>query len=200
MLEQALIWEPIELAIAKMDWKPWAAAYPTWGASSKYRDLLTGKALETTAARNHPLRLRLLAMEPSQRESDIAAMLVDLLAKTIETSPDGIDTSLPLPSLGLDSLMAMDLLAAIEDGFGVKVPMLMVMKGNSTVQLAELIAAMMTDPTHDAAAPAQPRSRDLPDELDLEAAERFIANLADFDDGEVDRLLRKIMQEEGELQ
>lgn len=200
LLEQALIWEPIELAIAKMDWKPWAAAYPTWGASSKYRDLLTGKALETTAARNHPLRLRLLAMEPSQRESDIAAMLVDLLAKTIETSPDGIDTSLPLPSLGLDSLMAMDLLAAIEDGFGVKVPMLMVMKGNSTVQLAELIAAMMTDPTHDAAAPAQPRSRDLPDELDLEAAERFIANLADFDDGEVDRLLRKIMQEEGELQ
>lgn len=202
LLEQALIWQPVELAIAKMEWRPWAAAYPTWGASPKYRDLLTSKSAEMTAARDHPLRLRLLAMEPSGREAEVAAFLVDLLAKTIETSAERIDTSLPLPSLGLDSLMAMDLLAAIEDGFGVKVPMLMVMKGNSTLQLAESIAAMMTDLPLDAAAasPVRPRSRDLPDELDLEAAERFIAGLADFDDGEVDRLLQKIMQEEGELQ
>ncbi len=202
LLEQTLAWNPVELAIAKMEWKQWAAAYPTWGVSPKYRDLLTDKPAGTTAAQSNPLRERLLAAEPAQRQADIAAILVELLAKTIDTDIAEIDDSVPLPSLGLDSLMAMDLLVAIEDSFGVKVPMLVVMKGNSTQQLAEHIASMLIDPSLGAAevAPVAPRSRDLPDELDLEAAERFIANLSDFDDGEVDRLLRAIMQEEGELQ
>lgn len=202
LLELALAWQPTELAIAKMDWKQWAAVYPAWGVSPKYRDLLADVNSKRTGTRHNQLRADLLAMEPDQREASIVEVLIALLAQTIGTGIDAIDSGVPLPSLGLDSLMAMDLLVAIEDSLAVKVPMLLVMKGNSIVQLAQQIDTLMTDPSlsGDVGATPEPRSRDLPDELDLEAAERFIANLGDFDDNEVEQLLQQIMHEKEEVQ
>lgn len=202
LLELALAWQPTELAIAKMDWKQWAAVYPAWGVSPKYRDLLADANSIPTGARHNRLRADLLAMESSQREAAIVEVLITLLAQTIGTGIEAIDSGVPLPSLGLDSLMAMDLLVAIEDSLAVKVPMLLVMKGNSIVQLAQQIEGLMTDPSlsGDAEASSEPRSRDMPDELDLEAAERFIADLGDFDDSEVDKLLQQLMHEKEEVQ
>lgn len=202
LLELALEWQPVELAIAKMDWKQWAAVYPAWGVSPKYRDLLTDAGSKPTGGRSHQMQVELLAMSMAERQSAVAGILVTLMAQTIGTNAGAIDTGLPLPSLGLDSLMAMDLLVAIEDSLGVKVPMLVVMKGNSILQLAEEIDALLTDPSlgGDPGASAAPRSRDIPDELDLEAAERFIADLGDFDDDEVDKLLQQIMHEKEAVQ
>ena len=202
LLELAVAWQPTELAIAKMDWKQWAAVYPAWGVSPKYRDLLADVNSKPTGTRHNQLRADLLAMEPDQREASIVEVLIALLAQTIGTGIDAIDSGVPLPSLGLDSLMAMDLLVAIEDSLAVKVPMLLVMKGNSIVQLAQQIDTLMTDPSlsGDVESTSEPRSRELPDELDLEAAERFIANLGDFDDNEVEQLLQQIMHEKEEVQ
>lgn len=202
LLELAVAWHPAELAIAKMDWKQWAAVYPAWGVSPKYRDLLADAGSKPAGARSHQMQIELLAMSTEERRAAVAAILVTLLAQTIGTGAEAIDTGLPLPSLGLDSLMAMDLLVAIEDSLGVKVPMLMVMKGNSILQLADEVDALLTDPSlvGDLRASAAPRSRDIPDELDLEAAERFIADLGDFDDDEVDKLLQQIMREKEAVQ
>ena len=201
LLDLAMGWRPVELGIAKMDWLQWARLYPTWGASPKYRHLLTAapRSGDAGAQAVNPVRASLLAANQDTRLAGIVDLLVGFLAATIETRPDAIDRTLPLPSLGLDSMMALDLLAAMEDAFGVKVPMLAVMNGNSIDQLAPLIAALIVESA--GAAVVQPATQaptgELPDELDLESAERFIANLGDLDDEDVERLLKEIMDEEG---
>ena len=202
LLALATAWQPVELGIAQMDWAQWARTYPTWGASPKYRDLLVAApAAPATAAgtAGGALRARLLAASPEAREAEVADRFAQLLAETLGGSAEAIDRSVPLPGLGLDSMMALDLLAALDAAFGVKVPMLMVMKGNSIEQLAPLVAAMIVESAATQAAPAAApgtRHRDLPEELDLESVERFIAGLGDLDDGEIERLLQRVMHEE----
>ena len=46
---------------------------------------------------------------------------------------------------------------------------------------------------------APEHSRELPEELDLESVERFITNLGNLDDDEVERLLQKIAKQEEAL-
>jgi acyl carrier protein len=202
LLALATAWQPIELGIAQMDWAQWARTYPTWGASPKYRDLLAAApAAQATAAgtAGGALRARLLAASPEAREAEVGDRFAQLLAETLGGSAEAIDRSVPLPGLGLDSMMALDLLAALDTEFGVKVPMLMVMKGNSIEQLVPLVAAMIVESAATQAAPAAApgtRHRDLPEELDLESVERFIAGLGDLDDGEIERLLQRVMHEE----
>ena len=114
----------------------------------------------------------------------------------MEFEPDSIDRSMPLPSLGLDSLMAMDLMVAIEDAFAVKVPMLALMKGNSLVQVAELVEQGLGAVAPAADATDAPTARSLDELLDPESAERMIARLDDLADDDVERLLQQIMEEE----
>ena len=202
LLALATRWQPVELGIAQMDWGQWARTYPTWGESPKYRGLLASAPAAPAAGvgtGSGALRAQLLAASPEAREAEIADRFAQLLAETLGASAGTIDRGLPLPSLGLDSMMALDLLAALDAAFGVKVPMLMVMKGNSIEQLAPLVAAMVVESAASQAAPADApgmRSRELPEELDLESVERFIAGLGELEDGEIERLLQRVMLEE----
>jgi acyl transferase domain-containing protein/acyl carrier protein len=200
LLEMAVGWQPVELGIAKMDWSRWTQAYPTWGASPKYRHLLaaTMASGDGDAKFDKPIRTRLLAATPDARLIEIADLLAEFLAETIKTQADAIDRTLPLPGLGLDSMMALDLLAAMEDAFGVKVPMLLVMKGNSVEQLAPQIAALIVESAQGVASPdpTHASTGELPEQLDPESVERFIAGLGDLDDDEVERLLKTITYEE----
>jgi len=181
--------------------------YPTWARSPKYVELLADAtsaedATSDTSAQGAQLLQQLIALPTNERAEAIAAVMVKLLAKVMETKPEQIDPSVPLPSLGLDSLMAMDLKTAIDNSFAVKVPMLALMKGNSIEQLAQQVAVSITaeNVTSAAAADEAPSARnkyhELPKELDLEIAERMIAKLDEFADEEVDRMLELLTREE----
>jgi acyl carrier protein len=202
LLERVLSWNPVELAVAKMEWERWAALYPTWARSAKYADLLTAARTSAAPAQETQFREQLLALSATARAEAIASVLIELLAQTMETTADQIDRSVPLPSLGLDSLMAMDLQLAIEKSVGVKVPMLALMKGNNLEQLAQQVATSITAERTEAPTtsvrPSASKSNyhELPQELDLEIAERMIAKLDDFADEEVDRMLELLTREQ----
>lgn len=200
LLGLAMDWGPVELGIAKMDWPQWARLYPTWKASAKYRHLLDAAAQAGAAAavEGAPLRARLLAAAPEAREAGIADLLAEALGEALGCAADAVDRGCPLPGLGLDSMMALDLLAAIETALGVKVPMLLVMNGNSADQLTPLIAAMLMESAGDATPLEAPptASGELPDQLDLDSVERFIAGLGDLDDAQIEHLLHTLTLEE----
>jgi len=192
LLERTLRWNPVELGVAKMDWQRWAALYPTWAASAKYVELLSGDQARPTSVQETQLVQQLLALPEAARAEAVARVLIELLAQTMETTPEEIDPGVSLTKLGLDSLMAMDLQVAIEKSFAVKVPMLALMKGNNVEQLAQQvgasIAAACEAATSELPAVSEANDHEL-QELDLEGAERMIARLGDLADDEVDRML-----------
>ena len=145
----------------------------------------------------------LFDLSPQARQAAIADVLTELVAQTLASAPEKIDRDLSLLSMGIDSLMAMDLQSAVEKRLAVKISTLELMKGNSVTQLAQHIALTIGAPS--AAPPArgpcnptgdQLHQRGLRHELDLGDAAMIMARLNDLTDDEVDQLIDKLTPEE----
>ena len=70
----------------------------------------------------------------------ITNMLTDELAKILQLPADKVEQNRSIQDLGVDSLMAMELVSAIENRFSIEIP-IMAMSDNSTV---DSIAARIT--------------------------------------------------------
>ncbi len=192
---RVLHWNPVEIGVANMDWKSWGETYPAFTRSPKYSALHVAK--ETTAqSKNTAVVQALLAMPADARLPIVMQHLTGLLAATLTTTPEEIDCGLSLLSLGVDSLMAMEFQAAIDKDFGIKIPTLELMKGNSLTQLGEQLAKAIDVAVDPAASTDRQRGPVSLDELDIEGAEHFIANLDALAEDEIDRLLATVMPHE----
>ena len=67
----------------------------------------------------------------------LVKFLQEQVAKVLSMNSEQVDINQPLNSLGLDSLMAVDLRNSIESKTGVSLPMLNFLQGNSVVQIVE---------------------------------------------------------------
>src|SRR5262249_9109235 len=135
ILRQGLEWNPIELCTAIMDWSVWGATYPAWIASARFRHLLT---LEDTAGK-HGTSACPQQLNPEKRKTNSAAMMVESVAAVLRMAPEKLDHTQSLFSMGVDSMMAMELQRAIENKIGVKLSALELMNGNSFAQLIQQV-------------------------------------------------------------
>lgn len=205
MFARVLQWNPVALGVAMMDWKSWGATYPAWAASPKFGALVVKQ--EDAPSAQTTLLHSLAGLAQEDRVAAICTVLVAMLATIVETTPEEIDPDISLISLGVDSLMALDLQAAIEKDFAFKISTLELMKGNSLAALAQQLAQRIGETTHVAAGRAvgvldvaQFRQRALLDAFDIEDAEKIIAQLEDLGDAELDGLLAELTGAEETLQ
>jgi acyl carrier protein len=199
LFARVLHWNPVELGVAMMDWKLWGATYPAWAASPKFGALLVKQDSADAQSVETELMRTLAALAPQDRVAAILAVLVNQLADALQTTPERIDPDKSLISLGVDSLMAMDLQEAIERDFAFKISTLELMKGNDLTALARQLALCVAAPVTAAAVPAAPQldpdplwRRALRDDIDTVDAERIIAQLGDLTDEQLDGLLKKL--------
>jgi acyl carrier protein len=82
-------------------------------------------------------RLELLGLPPAQRLSVLAGHLARSVARVLETAADQLDRDRPLVELGLDSLMAVELMAAVQEDVGVRVGLGDLLEGMTLNDLAE---------------------------------------------------------------
>ncbi|MFI9203048.1 SDR family NAD(P)-dependent oxidoreductase [Streptomyces sp. NPDC053048] len=69
-----------------------------------------------------PLRLRLLEAGPDDALELVAGVLVQAVADVLETDPSRVDRRRPLDQLGLDSLMAAELVGVVTRRLGCEIP------------------------------------------------------------------------------
>lgn len=81
----------------------------------------------------------LLAMESSQRLAYVVEIVRDKVGKTLKMDPSAIERNVRLNTLGIDSLMTMELQSSLENEIGVRVPTMELMKGPTVDQLAQVI-------------------------------------------------------------
>ncbi|MEO1330274.1 MAG: SDR family NAD(P)-dependent oxidoreductase, partial [Pseudomonadota bacterium] len=91
------------------------------------------------------LRRRVQEFGPDAAASDLAGMLRGAVAEVLRMSADEVAVDRPLPEMGLDSLMAVELRAAVEDRFGFEVPISMMSQGVTLAGLAEQIVRRLDD-------------------------------------------------------
>ncbi|MBV8611798.1 MAG: KR domain-containing protein, partial [Singulisphaera sp.] len=76
---------------------------------------------------------------PDQRRERLIRYFRDRVAGVLRLEPERLDPERPLNSLGLDSLMAMELRSAIESELGAVVPLTSFLVGSSITQLTEQV-------------------------------------------------------------
>jgi acyl carrier protein len=104
------------------------------------------------------------------------------MAKVLRSTPDKIDMHQPLTSLGIDSLMAVELKNRVETDLELAVPVTALLQGPTLSQLA----AIVLDQLAQKAPAGQEPSRD-----GQESEPEILAKLDDLTDEEVDTLLQE---------
>lgn len=170
-----------ELGVARPDEKPRDGDAP--GPGSGLRDALREAA-------------------PEQRRRLLESYLCELAAGKLGLSPSTLDIQAPLGSLGVDSLITLELRMQVERDLGVVVPVSRLMKGPSVVDLAGWLAEQVAAgaPQPDAAPPAPTAPRQASPQQAGGTPARgvdLLARLPELSDEAVDELLQQVLAERG---
>ncbi len=107
-----------------------------------------------------------------------------------------VDPAVPMNTLGLDSIMSLELHRRLEAALGVEVPVVRFLRGATTADIAAELAASLADgPGGPADGAAAPRHAELEDPADIE---RLLAELDDLPEEEVDSLLQRLAPQAAE--
>src|SRR6185436_13598326 len=90
-------------------------------------------AVDVTAALS---RASLASLEPAERWAVVERFLRERAAAALGVMSEGIEPERPLTGLGLDSLSAVELKAAVESALGVSLPLSDLLEGAGTGALA----------------------------------------------------------------
>lgn len=137
-LEQWLRSDLSNLGVMRVDWSRWAAANPSRAKSSRFTALLKEETQESASAIKE-----LQNLPEEQRATALLEMTILAVAETLRLPTDRLEADRPLESLGVDSLMAVELQTALQLRFGVEISTLELSGSASTTQIAALISTQL---------------------------------------------------------
>lgn len=182
-LERILAEAPAQAVAARVDFERFREASPavaSWPLFSEFSvadggDDSSPETLRESLLRTPPGRERRQLLEDGVRE---------LLARVLRKAPTKLDPSTPFRSLGLDSLMGLELRNHLERGFGTPVPATLVWNHPTVDSLAPELARRAGIPLDEMG--SESRDHDAAPAADLEQA---LAQIEQLSDEEARRLL-----------
>jgi acyl carrier protein len=142
-LEQTLRLGVTNAAIIPTDWAKLTGTFPQLVRTGRTAALARSSAKDTSELAE--LRAELAAMEEAKRGPAIARKMADELAVVMGVPVESIDLTVPVPELGLDSLMAVELGARVTKTLGIDLMSMQMGRSFSLEQagpkVAELILA-----------------------------------------------------------
>ncbi|MCC7360974.1 MAG: SDR family NAD(P)-dependent oxidoreductase, partial [Anaerolineales bacterium] len=180
-----------QVAVMKFNLRHWRQLFPR-AAGSRLLTHLPGSDPTPDAAATaagQAMRARLLAAAPSLRQTLLETHLIQEIAQVLRLPLDQIDAATPLPTLGLDSLMALELRNRLELSLGVTLSATLIWGYPTVAALAPFLADKLGLPLQAAPVavprPAEPPPSGPPPMLEAlsedSAAALLAAKLAAFD-------------------
>jgi acyl transferase domain-containing protein/NADPH:quinone reductase-like Zn-dependent oxidoreductase/acyl carrier protein len=142
------------VAVLDVDWSRWMSIFPVAKSLPRFAALAAEDASANAGA---DYRAELLAVPAAERLQRLTAAITELVADALHVSADKIDCRQPLTDLGIDSLVGVELQAAVSAKLGVQISILSLMKGGNieemaTAMLQKLIAGAVPATAADGAA------------------------------------------------
>lgn len=118
-LDAAIDLDPVQVAIGDVDWAVWASMHPATAGTPRFAaHVKAAKAIDAAAG---GVRADLAAMPLEQRVEVLTYMLAGYAAGVLGIPSEAVDWHTPLPELGLDSLMAVELRARVSIALDVEI-------------------------------------------------------------------------------
>jgi NADPH:quinone reductase-like Zn-dependent oxidoreductase/acyl carrier protein len=131
----------VQMGALDIDWKTWAAH--SSARSPLYHSLLSQQGKSGV---NSPFADALLLTPPAERQAFAETFILNHVARVLRASADRLDAQTGLDRFGIDSLMAVELSAAINLESGVQFSTMLMMRGPTIAQLAtELLTQLITE-------------------------------------------------------
>jgi acyl transferase domain-containing protein/acyl carrier protein len=161
------------LGIVDMDWDRWAASFPatSWRRLS---ELVTGTSAAADSA--SVLKAELSTLDPDARDARLTERLRETAASVLRLAPENLDPVASFRNHGLDSLMALELQAAIEKTTGISVPTIEILAGVAVRDLVAFVLARLEAPAP-APAGARASTRSAPAVMRRPLQERLLAQI-----------------------
>ncbi|WP_407288206.1 beta-ketoacyl synthase N-terminal-like domain-containing protein [Streptomyces sp. BP-8] len=138
----------------------------------------------------------LLAASPEERVGLLTDYLRGETARVLRAPASSIDAAMPMNTLGLDSIMSLELHRRLEAALGIEVPVVRFLRGATTADIAaELATSLVAGPERPDDDTGTPRHAELEDPRDIE---RLLAELDDLPEEEVDSLLQRLAPQAAE--
>lgn len=154
ILDRAIRAESTNLAVMDVQWETLLAKLPGRGSSAltAFRsDDVPSKSQSSHAGRNELLFKRLQAASPEQRFKELERFIAGALSDVMGVDSGSIETDQPLASLGLDSLMGMELRSYLESSLGVEIPAASLLDDPTVISLARVASDLVEGASEDAA-------------------------------------------------
>ncbi|MGW5312199.1 SDR family NAD(P)-dependent oxidoreductase [Nocardia thailandica] len=130
-----------QAAIIPVDWGKVVLAAPQLAHTARVAGLIAEASADDSAAAR--LRAEIGALEPGQRAGVVGYLLAEQLAEVMGVAADSLDLSVPLPELGLDSLMAVEFGALVTRTLGVEMNSMQLGRSFSLGQAGARIADLL---------------------------------------------------------
>ncbi len=122
---QGVLTAATQLGCARCDWQALARFSPSVGESKMFLPVVP----RTTAGGGDSMAARILEAPADKRMGMVEELIANQVAAVLGTDATRIDKDTPLTNLGLDSLMAIELVNRIEEKLGMSMPMGSVLNG-----------------------------------------------------------------------
>lgn len=185
---------PVQAAVMPFDVARWCESYPAARRWPLFAELLDSGEAAGSAAAAAPSSLRadLLALPAGRRRrTHLESYLQQQLAQVLKLAAGRIDVNKPLRTLGLDSLMALELRNRLEAATGAPVAATVIWNYPTISQLAPQIASRMDVALDETAEPAAGAPAP-----DAAAAEPEVGAWLDEIEGLSDEEVRRLLAEE----
>ena len=140
--------------VLEIDWRALSKFLPSAG-TPKFSEMARGaSASDNDDERPGDLKRMLDELPDDQILQNFGEMLQFEVGEILRVSPDKIDPARSLYDMGLDSLMGLELVMALEARFGIRLPVMALSESQSIAKLAERILALMRGATDSDAEPS----------------------------------------------
>ncbi|MEO1616255.1 MAG: SDR family NAD(P)-dependent oxidoreductase [Planctomycetota bacterium] len=187
-LDRAIGTDAIQWSVLRMDWTVWRGLGITGNVSPRFAGLLQGKRQSNASDRVvTPADIRDAGGD--ERMTMISELVGKKVATLLGIEPERMPWDQPLLSLGLDSLMAVEMRNWVENQLQIDLPIATLMRGNGLEEICQTIACAFGS-----ADEKESKQTTTADAEPNETAE-LLDRLSEMSDDDVDALLSEMMND-----
>ena len=144
VFERLLVAEtPAAVGVLELNWPALARFLPS-AHSPRFREVAREGSRDSEEEGGAELQRWLRELPPAELRVAVADLLKAEVGEILRLSPEKIDSHKSFYELGLDSLMAVELITAVDQRFGINLPVMAISEGPTIARIADRLILQLT--------------------------------------------------------
>ncbi len=192
MLEKIILSNKAGTAVIDLDWGVIQRVMPS-ASSAKYEELQ--RNVKKSDTDHEDIQTLIANLSNAEIQDLVVDLLLDEIEQILRLPREKLDVERSIFDLGMDSLMGMELVLAIEERFGVKLPVMALTEGANILRIAERITEQLSDEESDTNdSQVESSARDKQEESISIAASRH-GHTSNMTEAEAEALSKKLIED-----